>query len=588
MNRVPRSDLGLDGWFIAAGPRGNAGRSVGAPGAGTIGRARAGGARESWLMGPEDVLPDSQRQTELLRGAAVGTWRCDAPFDRMALDAQSTAHFHLGPESSVAMAVFYDRVHPEDRARVEAAIESCIAARLPFDSEYRMVSPDGARVTWVRAVGKASYDATGKPLRFDGVSLDVTARKQAEAERDLALESERAARVEAERQSRLKDDFLATLSHELRTPLNAILGWAQILSGGGVDPPGLVEGLATIERNARVQSQMIEDLLDMNRVLSGRVRLDVQRVDVASLVKAAVASVLPSADAKGLRMQTVLDPGIGPVSGDPARLQQVIANLLANAIKFTPRGGRVQVVLERVNSHLEVVVNDTGEGIAPDVLPTLFDGHRERDGGPSKRRFGGLGMGLSLVKRLVELHGGYVTARSAGENQGATFVVALPLAAVHDLGANDADRQHPRSQLSRPATDVDLPGLEGVKVLVVDDEPDARDLLRRVLQQRNATVFLASGARDAIDLVRQTRPDVIVSDIGMPNLDGYEMIRLIRSMPEEQGGRTPAVALTAFARSEDRRRAMMAGFQVHVAKPAEPAELVATVASLAGRTGRGS
>jgi CheY-like chemotaxis protein len=270
-------------------------------------------------------------------------------------------------------------------------------------------------------------------------------------------------------------------------------------------------------------------------------------------------------------------------------LQQVIANLLNNAIKFTPRGGRVQVVLERVNSHLEVIVNDTGQGIAPEVLPTVFDRYRERDAAATtKRRFGGLGMGLSLVKRLVELHGGYVKARSAGENQGATFVVALPLAAVHDHGADEGDRQHPRSQLSRPAIDVDLPGLEGVKVLVVDDEPDARDLLRRVLQQRDATVFLASGARDAIDLVRQARPDVIVSDIGMPNLDGYEMIRLIRSLPEDQGGRTPAVALTAFARSEDRRRAMMAGFQVHVAKPAEPAELVATVASLAGRTGRGS
>jgi len=223
-------------------------------------------------MGLEDSLRDNQRRDELLQGAAVGTWRCDAPFDRMALDPQSTAHFHLGPESSVTMSVFYDRVHPEDRARVEAAIESCIAARLPLDSEYRMVSPDGARVTWVRAVGRASYDATGKPVRFDGVSLDVTPRKGMEAERELALEAERAARAEAERQSHLKDEFLATLSHELRTPLNAILGWAQILSGRGVDAEGLAEGLATIERNARVQSQMIEDLLDLNRVLSGRVR----------------------------------------------------------------------------------------------------------------------------------------------------------------------------------------------------------------------------------------------------------------------------------------------------------------------------
>lgn len=401
---------------------------------------------------------------------------------------------------------------------------------------------------------------------------------------ERALEAERAARAESERLSQLKDEFLTSLGHELRTPLNAILGWAQILAGTEVGPADLSEGLATIERNARAQSQLIEDLLDMNRILSGRIRLDVQRVDLASAIRAAVASAQPGADAKELRLQTILDPHAGPVSGDPARLQQVIANLLTNAIKFTPRGGRVQVVLERVNSHLEIAVNDDGQGIAADLLPHVFDGFRKPTGA-TKRRFGGLGIGLSLVKNLVELHGGYVRARSAGENQGATFIVALPLAVVHENGSED--RQHPRSHLSPPPLDGELPMLDGLKVLVVDDEPDARDVLRRVLQHRRAAVFLASGARDAIDLLRQERPDVIVSDIGMPNIDGYEMIRLIRSLPPEQGGRTPAIALTAFARSEDRRRAMMAGFQVHIAKPAEPPELVATVASLAGRTGRG-
>jgi signal transduction histidine kinase/CheY-like chemotaxis protein len=403
------------------------------------------------------------------------------------------------------------------------------------------------------------------------------------AQGERSLEAERAARAEAERLSQLKDEFLATLSHELRTPLNAILGWAQILGAPGLAPADLAEGMATIERNARAQSQLIEDLLDMNRILSGRIRLDVQRVDIAASIRAAVASAQPTADAKELRMQTILDPHAGPVSGDPARLQQVIANLLSNASKFTPRGGRVQVVLERVNSHLEISVNDTGQGIAPELLPHVFDGYR-RSEAPTKRRFGGLGIGLSLVKNLVELHGGYVRAKSAGPDRGATFIVALPVAVVHEIGL-EGDRQHPRSPLPQPP-DADLPMLEGVKVLVVDDEPDARDLLRRVLQARRASVFLASGARDAIDLLRQERPDVLVSDIGMPNLDGYEMIRLIRSLPPEQGGRTPAIALTAFARSEDRRRAMMAGFQVHIAKPVEPPELVATVASLAGRTGQ--
>jgi signal transduction histidine kinase/CheY-like chemotaxis protein len=536
-------------------------------------------------MDLEEPPPDHHRLLEMLRGAAVGTWRCDLPLDRITLDDRAAGHFHLGSHSTtVAISALDARVHPDDRTRLEASIESCIAARLAFDGEYRVVSTDGATVTWVRLIGHGTYDAAGTPRRFDGVSLDVTARKALEADRERALADARAARTEAERLSKLKDDFLATLSHELRTPLNAILGWAQILSAGGADPEALADGLATIERNARVQQQMIEDLLDTNRVISGRVRLDVQRVDLASLVKAAVASVQPPADAKGVRLQTVLDPHAGPVSGDPARLQQVIENLLANAIKFTPTGGRVQVVLERVNSHLELVVSDTGQGIAPELLPTLFDRFRERDAAAT-RRPGGLGVGLSLVKRLVELHGGHVTARSRGENQGATFIVALPLAVVYDGAVGPVDRQHPRSQLSSPVGGLDLPSLAGVEVLVVDDEPDVRDLLRRVLQHRDATVHLASGARDAIDLVRFQRPHVIISDIGMPNIDGYEMIRLIRSLPEAQGGKTPAIALTAFARSEDRRRAMMAGFQVHIAKPAEPAELVATVASLAGRTG---
>ena len=451
---------------------------------------------------------------------------------------------------------------------------------------------DMARLARQRDVGRPRRCLRGTPEKKLQMNPDELLEESQRRCTELAdalqnsndlLKAERAARTEAERLSRLKDDFLSTLSHELRTPLNAILGWSQILSARDVPAHDVREGLETIERNARVQAQLIDDLLDVSRIISGRVRLDVQRVDVASVIGSAVASSQPEADAKQLRMHAILDPHAGPISGDPVRLQQVVWNLLSNAIKFTPAGGRVQVVLERVNSHVEIAVNDTGQGIKPEFLPHVFDRFRQEDSA-STRRAGGLGIGLSLVKHLVELHGGSVRAQSAGENQGATFVVALPLAVVHESEA--ADRRHPASSYS-VTMQTDLPSLRGVRVLVVDDEPDARELLRRVLEHREASVVLAGDGMQAIDLLRQQRPDVIVSDIGMPDLDGYEMIRLVRSLPADHGGMTPAIALTAFARSEDRRRAMLAGFQVHIAKPVEPPELVATVASLSGRTGGG-
>jgi len=395
-----------------------------------------------------------------------------------------------------------------------------------------------------------------------------------------ALEGAEARARDAERLSRLKDDFLATLSHELRTPLNAILGWSQILSGPDVNPEDVAEGLQTIERNARAQTQLIEDLQDVNRIASGRLRLDLQRVDLAAVIRAAVASVQASADAKGMKVQMILDGGAGPVSGDASRLQQVVWNLLSNAVKFSPMGGRVKVLLERVNSHLEIAVTDSGQGIKAESLPQVFELFPEGDRQSSRR--GKLGIGLSLVKQLVELHGGKVRAKSAGENQGATFIIELPMAVIQN--ANGDALEH-AAGISGAGEAIELPMLQGVRVLVVDDEPDAREMLKRVLERRQAKVVMAGNGMQALDVLRQERPDVIVSDIGMPDLDGYEMIRLVRSLPGEHGGRTPAIALTAFARSEDRRRAMLAGFQVHIAKPVEAAELIATVANLSGRTG---
>lgn len=402
--------------------------------------------------------------------------------------------------------------------------------------------------------------------------------KRGAQEREHLLKAERAARGEAERVSLTKDEFLATLSHELRTPLNAILGWSQILRSRSYQDEELAEGLAVIERNTRVQAQLIEDLLDMSRIISGKVRLDVQQVDLQDVVKAAVASVRHSAEARGIRLHVVLDPLAGPVKGDPGRLQQCFWNLLSNAIKFTPRGGRVHVSLERINSHLEVCVADSGEGIKPEFLPYLFERFRQADSS-STRRHGGLGLGLSIVKHLVELHGGQVRAKSPGEGQGATFCIELPVMIIHppeDL------REHPRAP-APTAPAMDHPSLKGIKVLAVDDEPDARNLIHRVLTDCGAHVVLASCAQEGLELLSKERPDVIISDIGMPDEDGYHFIRKVRMLRPEEGGRTPAAALTAFARAEDRTRALRAGYQTHVAKPVEPTELTAVVASLAIR-----
>lgn len=465
---------------------------------------------------------------------------------------------------------------------------------------YRNVLVSGDSIRFERELVATGRHLELSAFRVDPASRrqvavlfqDVTARKNAEialrereerfrqmvVERDALLESEQAARVESERASRMKDEFLATLSHEIRTPLNAILGWAVLLRGGRVTPDGAAQGLEIIERNARLQAQMIEDLLDMSRIISGKLRLDVQRLDLSDVIRTAAETVESAAAARDIRVQLVLDPQTGPVSGDPNRLQQVFWNLLSNAIKFTPRGGRVQVLLERVNSHLEVSVIDTGEGIEPAFLPHIFDRFRQADA-TTTRRHGGLGLGLAIVKQLIELHGGTIRAKSPGRNQGATFIALLPLTVVHpDIEPLPA-RRHPTSELVSAPVDSAVQ-IAGVRVLVVDDEPDARAMLRRLFEERDAIVRTASSADEALSALQAERPDVLVSDIGMPGEDGYGLIRRVRSLAPEHGGRTPAIALTAYARGEDRVRAVVAGFQHHLAKPVEPVELLVMVASL--------
>jgi signal transduction histidine kinase/CheY-like chemotaxis protein len=417
-----------------------------------------------------------------------------------------------------------------------------------------------------------------------GIAIDnarlYEAAQAAAQERSVLLESERAARAEAERMSEMKDEFLATLSHELRTPLNAILGWSQVLRSGPREESDYLKGLETIERNARVQTQLIEDLLDMSRITSGKLRMDVQRLHPMALIESAVETVSPAALARGIRLETFLDPAAGPISGDPGRLQQVVWNLLSNAIKFTARGGKVQIVLERVNSHIEIRVADTGIGIKPEFIPHLFERFRQGDASTT-RNYGGLGLGLSIVKSLVELHGGAVSVASGGEGLGTTVTVGLPLSVLH-RHHDQGERVHPATPRGAALSPI-VCELEGLTVLVVEDQADSRELIEHVLTNSGAQVLTAGSAREALELLDSNKPDVLVSDIGMPEVDGFEFLRRVRALGPDRGGRIPAIALTAFARSEDRTRALRAGFLVHLAKPVDPAELVATVASVAGR-----
>jgi signal transduction histidine kinase len=403
---------------------------------------------------------------------------------------------------------------------------------------------------------------------------------RAEQEREALLVSERAAREEAERANRFKDEFLATLSHELRTPLQAIIGWTQLLKTGNLDPQDLAEGIRVIERNAQTQTQLISDLLDVARITSGKLRLDVQPVDPSTVVEMALVTVMPAAQARGIRIQKMLEPSAGTINGDPARLQQVVWNLVNNAVKFTPKGGKVEVTLRRVNSHIEIAVADNGPGIDPELLLRIFDRFQQVDA-TITRSHGGLGLGLAIAKQLVELHGGQISAYSEGPGTGSKFTVILPLSvtkssAVDDAAAVVAGRPHDSG--------VDTVKLDGVRVLIVDDDNDSRNMLVRLLKNCGAEIRDLNGAARVIAAVQEFRPHLLISDLGMPSVDGFELIRSIRAAGHAVQT-LPAIALTGFASSDDRRRALLAGFQAHMAKPVDPRELTAAIATLLGRTG---
>lgn len=475
------------------------------------------------------------------------------------------------PVAEIEGKTMLDVLGPEAYQVTEPYLEHALAGeRQVYDRRLRFA--DGTEhdlhVTLIPHVGLA-----GHVEGVVAIAADVTERRQAEAERARLLLAEQEARADAELANRTKDEFLATLSHELRTPLNAILGWAQLLRLGKLPEEDMVHGLETIERNAKVQAQLIEDLLDLSRIISGKLRLDMRPIDLPTVIEAALDSVRPAAEAKGIHLLPLLDASASPVLGDSARLQQVIWNLLSNAIKFTPSRGTVELTLQRIGGRAEVIVSDTGIGIKPDFLPHVFERLRQADS-TSTRRHGGLGLGLSIARHLIESHGGTILARSAGENRGATFVVSLPLSLNAVVKLPEPDDSGTGTGLMSPRR------LEGIRVLVVDDEADARELVTLALQRDGAQVRAAGSAAEALGAIDELNPDVLVSDIAMPGEDGYELIRKLRSRERSHGRRLPAVALTAYARQEDRERALHAGYQEHLAKPVEPTRLTAVVAGL--------
>jgi PAS domain S-box-containing protein len=463
-------------------------------------------------------------------------------------------------------------LHPDDVHENISHWQHSLRTGEPFRMEHRFRQADGV-YRWHLTQAHAKRDGKGNISIWVGSNTDIDTIKRADEEKERLLENERIARNEAERASQIKDEFLATLSHELRTPLNAILGWSQLILQGRMGKEDIQRGLETIERNARSQNKLIEDLLEMSSIISGKVRLDVKRLNLADVVEAAVESIAPAAEAKGIRLRRIIDPSAGRVLGDPNRLQQIIWNLLSNAVKFTPKGGNIEVIVEQLESQLEVTVIDSGLGIKPEFLGYVFDRFRQADSSLT-RQYGGLGLGLAIVKQLVDLHGGMVRVESAGEGQGASFIVSLPLASIP--GKND-------TQPEIHGLDHERAALSGMKVLVVEDELDARELIKRILTQNNAEVIIAASAAEGLEMVKAQRPDVMISDIGMPGKDGYQLIRDVRNLPALQGGETPAIALTALAGSGDRTRALIAGYQMHLAKPVDSHELIATIGSLKGR-----
>lgn len=469
----------------------------------------------------------------------------------------------------------------EDRAAGLALREMEVAARTgEYQGEGLRLRRDGTTFD-AAVVMTALRGPKGQLLGYLKLTQDITERKREEREREAMLREAHVARAEAERANHSKGEFLATISHELRTPLSAILGWARVLERGASDPGTLSQGLSAISRNARVQVQLIEDLLDMNRIESGHLRLDLQPVELGHVITAAIDALLPAATAKGVAIRLTRDRSSAVVSGDAGRLQQIVGNLLDNAIKFTPGGGTVTVSLVQAGGSVEIAVADTGQGIDPAFVPHVFERFQQQDS-TSTRRHGGLGIGLAVVRELVRLHGGSERVESAGIGHGACFTIALPALDTTDTST----RAGAQAASAWNDNQAPMPRIDGVTVLVVDDEPDVRASAEHLLRAAGAQVFAAGNAIDGLALLRRHKPQVVLSDIAMPGHDGYELLRWVRELPDPHIRRTPAAAFTAYAQPEDRRRALAAGYQMHLVKPVPPDVLVDAVAALAARRSR--
>ncbi|KYF79426.1 two-component hybrid sensor and regulator, partial [Sorangium cellulosum] len=532
----------------------------------------------------ESALRDREDRLRLATWAAdVGTWSIDLGTWSDTRDASLNRILGLEErETTQPVGDWMSRVHPEDRDAVRAMIDRCVLEHCIYDIVHRILRADGA-IRWVHDRGRILHDEEGGRPFLTGAVVDITELKRLEEERADLLRREQQAlaqsekdRIRAEDANRMKDEFLATVSHELRTPLTAILGWARLIRDKDLGPERARQGMAAIERNAHAQAQIVDDILTVSRIITGKLRLNTVAVDLDAVIEAAVDTLAPTARAKDIELCVEPGEGLGRVSGDPDRLQQVMWNLLSNAVKFTPKRGRVTVRVERSDAQVAIVVTDNGKGIAREFLPYVFDRFRQGDSSPT-RAHGGLGLGLAIVRHLVELHGGTVEVESQGEGCGAMFTVTLPLqAALGGAREGPPAPQHGALEGGAP--------LSGLHVLLVEDEPDAREMVAFVLEETGARVTLAGSMGEAMAVLERQRPDVLVSDIGMPGESGYALIKQVRAAGREEIRGMPAVALTAYARSEDRRRALMAGFQEHVAKPIDPSGLVKVIAELVGRS----
>ncbi|WP_392482343.1 ATP-binding protein [Nostoc sp. C110] len=460
-------------------------------------------------------------------------------------------------------------LHPDDIQNADEVWSNAVKNGTIYNNEYRFKRAFDGSYRWQLARALPLKDEQGIVVKWFGTCTDIHEQKQILEERAHLLELEQIARAKAETANRIKDEFLAVLSHELRTPLNAILGWSKLLQSRRLDQAKTSEALATIERNANLQVQLIEDLLDISRILQGKLTLDITKINLESTILSALETMRLAAETKLIEVSTVFEPDVGQVMGDSTRLQQVVWNLLSNALKFTPKGGKIEVRLEQADGYAQIIVSDTGKGISPEFLPFVFDYFRQADS-TSTRNFGGLGLGLAIVRNIVEIHGGIVKAKSEGEGKGAIFTVSLPL--LPDESRSLTDKQNYAVLL----TSNSLP-LSGIRILVVDDDTDSRDFVAFVLEEDGAFVIAVSSAYEALQTLALVKPDVLVSDISMPEMDGYMLIHQVRTLTPEQGGQIPAIALTAFARNDDQQEALKAGFQMHLSKPVNPEELIAAI-----------